>query len=86
MMKKIGTATILAALLVSPALAQTLPPTSQQMQQQSNQTIQNESNAAHNNLNQTQSQIQQQSVQPSLSTSGHHTVAHPPGYIPMPNK
>jgi hypothetical protein len=70
-------------LLSAPAWAQTLPPTTQQLQQQSDQAIQNESNTAHNNLNQTQQQIQQQAQQPTLNRSG-RAVAHPPGYIPMP--
>ena len=66
------------------AWAQTLPPTAQQMQQQANQAIQNESNTTHNNLNQTQQQVQGQAQQPTLNRSGRHAVAHPPGYIPMP--
>jgi hypothetical protein len=67
-----------------PAEAQTLPPTTQQLQQQSDQAIQNESNTAHNNLNQTQQQVQQQTQQPTLTRSG-RAVVHPPGYIPMPH-
>ncbi|HUO02316.1 MAG TPA: hypothetical protein VMU31_06025 [Rhizomicrobium sp.] len=75
---------VAACLLISaPAGAQTLPPTPQQLQQQSDQAIQNEANAAHNNQNQTQQQIQNQAQQPTLSRSG-RVVAHPPGYIPMP--
>ena len=66
-----------------PALAQTLPPTSQQLQQQSNQTIQNQSNMVHNNLNQTSAQTPQQ-TQPHITASG-RAVANPPGYIPTPS-
>lgn len=82
MMKKTGA---LAAflLLSAPAWAQTLPPTPQQLQQQSNQAIQNEANTTRNNLNQTQQQIQNQAQQPTLNRSG-RAVTHPPGYIPMP--
>jgi hypothetical protein len=65
-----------------PVLAQTLPPTSQQLQQQSNQTIQNQSNMVHNNLNQAGAQTPQQ-TQPHITHSG-RAVAHPPGYIPTP--
>lgn len=65
-----------------PALAQALPPTSQQLQQQHDQTIQNESNAAHNNLTQLQLQQTQQAT-PHITPSG-RAVANPPGYIPMP--
>lgn len=76
--------TIICLLLLgAPALAQTLPPTPQQLQQQHDQAVQNEANSAHNNLNQTQQQIQQQAQQPYLTRSG-RAVAHPPGYIPMP--
>jgi hypothetical protein len=67
-----------------PAWAQTLPPTAQQLQEQSNQAIQNESNTTHNNLSQTQQQVQGQMQQPTLNRSGRRAVAHPPGYIPMP--
>jgi hypothetical protein len=64
------------------ASAQALPPTPQQLQQQHNQAIQNESNTAHGNL--TQLQIQQpQQPSPTLSRSG-RAIAHPPGYIPAP--
>jgi len=85
MMKQIFAATTLVALLTAPAFAQTLPPTTQQLQQQSNQSIQNEANAAHSNMNQTQQQVQQQAVQPNLSTTGRRAVAHPPGYIATPH-
>lgn len=66
-----------------PALAQNMPPTTQQLQQQHNQTIQNESNTVHSNLNQS---IQQTPAPtpPTITPSG-RIVAHPPGYIPMPN-
>jgi hypothetical protein len=69
----------------APALAQTLPPTPQQLQQQHDQAVQNESNNIHNSLNQTGAQIQQQAQQPYLSRSG-RPIAHPPGYIPMPGR
>jgi outer membrane lipoprotein-sorting protein len=72
-------------LLSAPAWAQTLPPTAQQLQQQSNQAIQNESTTTHNNLSQTQQQVQGQAQQPTLNRSGRRAVAHPPGYIPMPH-
>ncbi|HKD47813.1 MAG TPA: hypothetical protein VKB67_09015 [Rhizomicrobium sp.] len=84
-MKRICAAVVFVPLFVSvPGWAQTMPPTTQQLQQQANQAIQNETNAAHNNLNQTQQQIQQQAQQPSLTPSG-RAVEHPPGYIPMPH-
>ena len=60
-----------------------MPPTAQQLQQQQDQAIQNESNTAHNNLSQTHQQIQSQAQQPTLNRSD-RAVAHPPGYIPMP--
>jgi len=72
------------AVLCQTAVARTLPPTAQQLQQQSNQAIQNESNTTHNNLNQTQQQVQGQAQQPTLSRSGRRAVARAPGYIPMP--
>jgi len=83
-MKQICALALFLPLLGVSAQAQTLPPTTQQLQQQSDQAIQNESNAAHNNLNQTQQQVQQQAQQPTLNRSG-RAVAHPPGYIPMPH-
>ncbi|HZQ40607.1 MAG TPA: hypothetical protein VFA87_07430, partial [Rhizomicrobium sp.] len=64
--------------------AQILPPTPQELQQQHDQAVQNESNATRNNLNQTQQQIQQQVQQPYLSPSGRRVIGHPPGYVPMP--
>jgi len=73
---------LLSAVAPLPAFAQALPPTPQQLQQQHNQTIQNESNAAHSNLNQLQIQ-QPQQPSPTLSRSG-RAIAHPPGYIPAP--
>lgn len=82
-MKQICTTACLL-LLASLAMAQTLPPTPQQLQQQHDLAVQNEANTAHNNLNQTQQQIQQQAQQPYLSPSGRHVIAPPPGYIPMP--
>jgi hypothetical protein len=84
MMKQISTFSFVLSLLSLPALAQTLPPTAQQLQQQSDQAIQNESTTTHNNLSQTQQQVQGQAQQPTLSRSGRRAVAHPPGYIPMP--
>jgi hypothetical protein len=84
-------ALVFAALLVSSTLAgstmvlaQALPPTPQQLQQQHDQTIQNQSNAAHGNM--TQLQIQQPAQpQPHITPSG-RAVSHPPGWIPMPHK
>ena len=84
MMKSVSLAFCLAAVAVTPALAQTLPPTTQQLQQQHNQTIQNEANTARSNL--LQSQIQTPPPpQPYLTPSG-RAVAHPPGYIPSPGR
>ena len=72
----------LALASVSPAAAQTLPPTTQQLQQQHDQTIRNEANTARSNL--LQSQIQTPPPpQPYLTQSG-RAVVHPPGYIPTP--
>ncbi|MGH6828406.1 MAG: hypothetical protein ACREFW_05820 [Rhizomicrobium sp.] len=68
---------------MSPAIVQSLPPTPQQLQQQHDQAVQNESNNVHNNLSQTGSQIQGQAREPYLTPSG-RAVARPPGYIPMP--
>ena len=82
MMKQVLAAATLL-LIAAPAWAQTLPPTPQQLQQQHDQAVQNEANAAHDNLNQTQQQVQSQAQQPYLTRSG-RAVAHPPGYIPMP--
>ena len=82
MMKQICAAACLL-LIGAPAWAQTLPPTPQELQQQHDQAVQNEANTAHNNLSQSQQQIQQQAQQPYLSRSG-RAVSHPPGYIPMP--
>jgi hypothetical protein len=70
------------ALVPLVAAAQTMPPTTQQLQQQHNQTIQTETNTAHSNL--TQLQIQQQQVQPpppTVTRSG-RVIANPPGYVP----
>jgi hypothetical protein len=72
----------LFGVLSPPVFAQTLPPTSQQLQQQSDQTIQSQSNAVHNNLNQTSAQQPQQPA-PHITRSG-RAVVHPPGYIPTP--
>jgi hypothetical protein len=68
-----------------PAGAQMLPPTPQQLQQQHDQIIQKETNATHDNL--TQLQIQQaQHPQPTpVITPSGRVIAHPPGYIPMPD-
>lgn len=74
----------LAAAALSPASAQTLPPTTQQLQQQHDQTIRNEASTARSNL--LQSQIQTPPPpQPYLTPSG-RAVAHPPGYIPGPGR
>jgi hypothetical protein len=83
MMKQISTFGFVLSLLSLPALAQILPPTPQQLQQQSNQAIQDENTTTHSNLSQTQQQVQGQVQQPTLNRSG-RAVAHPPGYIPMP--
>lgn len=73
-------------LAASTAGAQIAPPTTQQLQQQHNQTVQTETSAAHSNL--TQLQIQQTQIQPApptITRSG-RVVAHPPGYIPVPGR
>lgn len=73
-------------LTASAAGAQIAPPTTQQLQQQQNQTIQNETNAAHSNLTQLQiQQAQTQPAPPTVTRSG-RVVAHPPGYIPVPGR
>jgi hypothetical protein len=69
-----------ALLGVSPAVAQTVPPTSQQLQQQSNQTIQNQANATRNNTSQIGAQTPTR-PSPTLSKSG-RAISHPPSYIP----
>ncbi|MEO8896710.1 MAG: hypothetical protein ABI450_12595 [Rhizomicrobium sp.] len=66
-----------------PALAQTMPPTTQELQQQHNQAIQNESSTVHNNLNQSIQQTPAPAT-PTITPRG-RIVSHPPGYIPMPN-
>lgn len=73
----------LLAATALPALAQNMPPTTQELQQQHNQTIQNQSSTVHNNLNQS---IQQTPAPtpPTITPHG-RIVSHPPGYIPMPN-
>ena len=73
-----------AFLAGSPAQAQIAPPTTQQLQQQHNQTIQTETNSAHSNLNQLQIQQQQIQPPPPIITRSGRVVAHPPGYIPAP--
>ncbi len=74
----------LAALVPFAAFAQIAPPTTQQLQQQHNQTIQTETNTAHSNLTQLQiQQLQTQPPPPTITRSG-RAVANPPGYIPMP--
>ena len=83
MMKQISAFALLLLLAATSAWAQTLPPTPQELQQQHDQAVRNESNDTHSNLNQTQQQIQQQAQQPTLNRSG-RAVVHPPGYIPMP--
>ncbi len=68
------------------AQAQIAPPTTQQLQQQHNQTIQTETSAAHSNLTQLQiQQAQTQPAPPTITRSG-RVVAHPPGYIPVPGR
>ncbi len=80
----LATLLLLSAAAV-PATAQALPPTSQQLQQQHDQVIQKETNATHDNLTQLQiQQAQQPQPTPVITPSG-RVVAHPPGYIPMPN-
>jgi hypothetical protein len=73
----------LLSITAFPALAQNMPPTTQQLQQQHNQAIQNESSTVHNNLNQS---IQQTPAPtpPTITPRG-RVVSRPPGYIPMPN-
>jgi hypothetical protein len=66
-----------------PALAQNMPPTTQQLQQQHNQAIQNESSTVHSNLN--QSITQTPAPTPPTITPRGRIVSHPPGYIPVPN-
>ena len=82
-MKRISALALFSFLAAAPAWGQILPPTPQELQQQHDQAVQNESNNTHGNLNQTQQQIQQQAQQPTLNRSG-RAVLHPPGYIPMP--
>jgi hypothetical protein len=83
-MKTLSAFAFLIGLLAStaPSMAQTLPPTTQQLQQQHDQAIQNQANAAHGNLTQLQIQTPPQ-PQPHLTPSG-RAVSHPPGYIPTP--
>lgn len=81
-MKTLPLALCLLAISPLPVLAQTLPPTTQQLQQQHDQTIRNEANTARGNLLQSQIQTPQQ-PQPTLTRSG-RAVVHPPGYIPTP--
>lgn len=66
-----------------PVLAQTQPPTTQQLQQQHDQTIRNESGTVHDNLNQSIQQTPPQ-PQPIITPSG-RVISRPPGYIPMPS-
>ena len=71
----------------TPALAQTLPPSPQELQQQHDQTVQSESNDVHNNLNQTGQQIQQHALQPyyvqqPFVTPHGHVVTPPPVAMP----
>jgi len=81
MMKSLYFAFCLAA--ATPVAAQTLPPTTQQLQQQHDQAIRNEANTAHSNLIQSQIQTPPQ-PQPHLTPSG-RAVVTPPGYIPLPH-
>jgi len=74
----------LLALVPLAAVAQTMPPTTQQLQQQHNQTIQTETSTAHSNLTQLQiQQAQSQPPPPTITRSG-RVIANPPGYIPAP--
>jgi hypothetical protein len=66
-----------------PALAQNMPPTTQQLQQQQNQAVQNESSTVRGNLNQSILQTPPTPT-PTITPRG-RVVAHPPGYIPVPN-
>jgi hypothetical protein len=66
-----------------PAVAQNLPLTTQQLQQQHDLTIRNESSTVHDNLNQSIQQTPPQ-PQPIITPSG-RVVSRPPGYIPMPS-
>ena len=66
------------------ATAQSLPPTSQELQRQHDQTIQRETNQAHDNLTQLQIQQAQQPQPTPIITPSGRVIAHPPGYIPMP--
>ncbi len=69
-----------------PAAAQALPPTSQQLQQQHDHIIQKETNSTHDNLTQLQiQQAEQPQPTPVITPSG-RVIAHPPGYIPMPDR
>lgn len=82
-LRTLGYGLCLLGLAAGPALAQTMPPTTQQLQQQHNQAIQNESNTVHSNLN--QSITQTPAPTPPTITPRGRIVSHPPGYIPMPN-
>jgi hypothetical protein len=73
----------LVSIAASPVLAQNMPPTTQQLQQQNNQAIQNQSNTVHNSLNQSMQQTPPPTT-PTITPKG-RIVSHPPGYIPMPN-
>jgi hypothetical protein len=73
----------LLSVLALPALAQNMPPTTQELQQQHNQTIQNQSSTVHNNLNQSIQQTPPPTT-PTITPRG-RIVSRPPGYIPMPN-
>jgi hypothetical protein len=78
-----GCGLCLLGITAFPALAQNMPPTTQQLQQQHNQAIQNESSTVHNNLN--QSITQTPAPTPPTITPRGRIVSRPPGYIPMPN-
>ena len=83
-MKSLVFAIGLVAIAAPAALAQSLPPTTQELQQQHNQTIQNETNAAHGNL--TQLQIQTPPPPQPTFTPYSPGLAHPPGYVPTPHR
>lgn len=67
-----------------PAAAQSLPPTSRQLQQRQDQVIQQETNRTHDNLTRLQIQQLEQAQRPPVITPTGRAIAHPPGYIPIP--
>jgi hypothetical protein len=73
---------LVLALAVSGAQAQTMPPTTQQLQQQHDQTMRNESATVQRNLEQSIRQNPPQ-PQPVITPSG-RAVTRPPGHISTP--